>query len=109
MQMPPEPTLDSRLKAWAQAEIHRVQVPWTPEYLLLKARLTRRDREAQGRARLERGGWLLGAMAGILGLWLAWPAHLQGWSPLLETPLLLLAPLLSLGLLGESLRMLLEC
>jgi len=108
MPKPPEAPLDTLLKAWAQEETRLARVRWTPEYLLLKARLARLEREGKRMSRLERGAWLLGAAAGLLGLCLAWPAHPQGWFSLLETPIPLLAPLFSLGLLGGSLRGLLE-
>lgn len=95
-----------RLQAWAQDDIARARPRWTPAFLRLKARLARAEGPRRRAAALERLGWGLATLLGTLGLAWAWPG--QGWGPLLVAPALLLPPLACLGLLGWSLRNLVE-
>lgn len=106
MTEPTDETLVRRLNQWGQDEIRHQVVRWTPEFLRLKARITRWEHRSRRIDRLERAAWTAAAMAGILGLCLTWPPH--GWASTTEAPFLAFPPLCSLLFLGRSLWILIE-
>jgi hypothetical protein len=106
MTAPVTDPLSLRLQRWGCEEIQRTSVRWTPEFLLMKAWLVQRDVARERVASLELLGWILATASGLLGLWMAWPV--QHWVSLLDSPALFLPPLLSLGLLGRGIWVLIH-
>ena len=106
MTAPIDEALIRRLNRWGQEEICHQAVRWTPEFLRLKARISRWEHRSRRIRRLERTVWMAAAVASVLGLCLSWPP--QGWASSTEAPLLALPPLFSLLFLGRSLWILIE-